>query len=112
MDLLQLHYFRTVARLEHMTRAAEALLIAQPALSQTIARLEDELGVPLFDRLGRRIRLNLFGKAFLERVERVFAELDQGRRELADLVGGEQGRVDLSLGVVLRIFPELLHDFS
>ena len=65
MDLLQLNYFRTVAHLEHMTHAADELVIAQPALSQTIARLENELGVPLFDRLGRRIRLNLFGKAFL-----------------------------------------------
>src|SRR5256886_1659607 len=103
MDLLQLHYFRTVARLEHMTRAAEELLIAQPALSQTIARLEDDLGVPLFDRLGRRIRLNLFGRAFLGRVERIFAELDQGQRELADLAGGEQGQVDLALGAATHI---------
>ena len=50
MDLLQLHYFRTVARFEHVTRAAEELRVAQPALSKTLARLEAELGVPLFDR--------------------------------------------------------------
>ncbi|GHO56340.1 hypothetical protein KSB_48150 [Ktedonobacter robiniae] len=65
MELLQLKYFLTVARLEHMTRAAEELGIAQPPLSQTIARLEEELGVPLFDRLGRNIqRLEQSGRKF------------------------------------------------
>ena len=49
MELLQLKYFQTVARLEHMTKAAEELHIAQPSLSKTIARLEKDLGVPLFD---------------------------------------------------------------
>ena len=45
MELLQLKYFQTVARLEHMTKAAEELHIAQPSLSKTIARLEKDLGV-------------------------------------------------------------------
>lgn len=67
MELLQLKYFCTVARLEHMTKAAEELRIAQPALSRKIARLEESVGVPLFDRHGRRIRLNAYGKAFLSR---------------------------------------------
>ena len=72
MELLQLKYFLTVARLEHMTRAADELGIAQPPLSQTIARLEEELGVPLFDRLGRNIHLNHFGRAYVQRVKRIF----------------------------------------
>ncbi len=72
MELLQLKYFQTVARLEHMTKAAEELHIAQPSLSKTIARLEKDLGVPLFDRQGRQITLNSFGKVFLKRVERIF----------------------------------------
>lgn len=50
MELTQLNYFQTLARMEHMTRAARALYITQPSLSQAIARLEAELGVPLFDR--------------------------------------------------------------
>ena len=66
MELLQLKYFQTVARLEHMTKAAEELHIAQPSLSKTIARLEKDLGVPLFDRQGRQITLNSFRKSIFK----------------------------------------------
>lgn len=90
MELLQLKYFQTVARLEHMTKAAEELHIAQPSLSKTIARLEKDLGVPLFDRQGRQITLNPFGKVFLKRVERIFHELSEGEREIKDLANLQQ----------------------
>lgn len=53
MEILQLKYFQTIARLQHMTKAAEELQIAQPSLSKTIARLESDVGVPLF-RPGRQ----------------------------------------------------------
>ena len=54
MELLQLHYFQTVARMEHMTKAAKELRIAQPALSKTIARLEEDLGcLCLIGRAGK-----------------------------------------------------------
>lgn len=64
MEWQQLEYFVTVAKLEHMTRAAEALAISQPALSRSISKLEEELGVPLFDRQGRSIMLNRYGELF------------------------------------------------
>jgi DNA-binding transcriptional LysR family regulator len=110
MDLLQLKYFQTVARLEHMTKAARQLSIAQPSLSQTIARLEEELGVPLFDRKGREIRLNQFGMVFLRRVERIFGELEDARHEIADLAGMEHGRIALAV-VIPQILPDLLRSF-
>ena len=110
MDLLALNYFRTVARYEHMTRAAEHLTIAQSSLSQTIARLERELGVPLFERQGRRIRLNRFGEAFLQRVERVFSELEAGQHELNDLAETVQGQITLAFSSIIP-FVSLLHDF-
>jgi DNA-binding transcriptional LysR family regulator len=65
--------------------------------------------VPLFDRQGRRIRLNPFGVAFLRRMERVFAELEDGRREVADLAGLEHGRVSLA-ATTLRL-PQLFNGF-
>ncbi|MCM3781739.1 LysR family transcriptional regulator [Neobacillus mesonae] len=112
MELLQLHYFRTVARLEHMTKAAEQLRIAQPALSKTIARLEEDLGVPLFQRKGRQIKLNEFGKAFLHRTEIALTALEEGKRELTDLAGLHQGRIEIAIqdpdriGEPLRLFSQ------
>src|SRR5258708_13599020 len=110
MDLLQLKYVQAVAQLGHMRRAAEKLSIAQPSLSQSIARLEEDLGVPLFNRQGRRIQLNQFGKAFLKRVERVFMELEEGKREVADLAGLEHGLISLAVAST-QILPDLLSAF-
>jgi DNA-binding transcriptional LysR family regulator len=93
MDLLQLRYFQAVARHQHVSRAAAELRVAQPSLSRALARLEADLGVPLFDRRGRRLVLNRFGTAFLSRVDTALDELGQGRRELDDLAGLEHGNV-------------------
>jgi len=100
VDLLALRYFQTVARLEHVGRAAEKLRVAQPSLSRTLARLENDLGVPLFDRHGRRIRLNRFGTAFLRRVD----------RELDDAAGLERGAVTVAAESLL-VLTEPLRTF-
>jgi len=103
MELLQLHYFRTVARLEHMTRAAQELRIAQPALSKTIARLEEDIGVPLFDRQGRQIKLNMFGRAFLEKAETALNALEEGKRQVTDMAGMAQGSIYLATPTMNRL---------
>ncbi|QBD77128.1 LysR family transcriptional regulator [Ktedonosporobacter rubrisoli] len=110
MDLLQLRYFRTVARLEHMTRAAQELYISQSSLSKTISHLEHELGLPLFDRQGRQIKLNQYGKTFLQRVEQAFAALENGQRELAELTNQEQRRISLA-SMSVYLLPNLLQAF-
>ncbi|GIP59714.1 LysR family transcriptional regulator [Paenibacillus sp. FSL W8-0186] len=107
MELLQLRYFRTVARMEHMTKAAEELCIAQPALSKTISRLEENVGVPLFDRHGGRIRLNAFGKAFLDKVEKALALLEEGKKEVSELAGLEQGSIHLATSTLDRLSDAL-----
>ncbi|WP_127529959.1 LysR family transcriptional regulator [Paenibacillus kobensis] len=107
MELLQLKYFRTVARLEHMTRAAEQLHIAQPALSRTISRLEEDLGVPLFDRINRQIRLNAFGKIFLSKVESALSLLEEGRKEVAELAGLEQGTISIATSTLTCLSPAI-----
>lgn len=96
MELLQLRYFQTVARTEHMTKAAQELHIAQPALSKTISRLEADVGVPLFDRHGGRIRLNTFGKLYLDKVERALRLLEEGQKEINELAGLEHGSIHLA----------------
>ncbi|SDD83850.1 DNA-binding transcriptional regulator, LysR family [Paenibacillus sp. UNCCL117] len=107
MELLQLRYFRTVARMEHMTKAAQELLIAQPALSKTISRLEEDVGVPLFDRHGGRIRLNTFGKVFLDKVEKALALLEEGKKEVSELAGLEQGSIHLATSTLDRLSDAL-----
>ncbi|MEU0336531.1 LysR substrate-binding domain-containing protein [Streptomyces sp. NPDC006193] len=103
MDLLQLRYFQTVARYEHISRAAEELRIAQPSLSRAIARLETELGSPLFDRQGRRIRLNQVGAVFLRHVDRALSELDDGRRAVHEARDTGLGRVSVASETLLTI---------
>ncbi|MBC9724080.1 LysR family transcriptional regulator [Streptomyces sp. TRM68367] len=103
MDLLQLRYFRTVARFEHISRAAEALRVAQPSVSRTIARLEAELGTPLFDREGRRVRLNQYGTMFLRHVERALSELDDAQRALLDARDRGLGRVSVAAETLLTL---------
>ena len=110
MDLLQLRYFQAVARHQHVSRAAAELRVAQPALSRAIARLEAELGVPLFDRRGRRVRLNRFGVMFLARAGRALDELDQGQRELGDAAGLAQGTVAVA-AETLRTLSGLVAGF-
>ena len=68
MELLQFRYFLTAAKYQHITKAAEELNIAQPALSQAIKRLEDELGTQLFDRKHNRIILNAYGELLVKRL--------------------------------------------
>jgi len=107
LELLQLQYFRTVAKMEHMSKAAQDLRIAQPALSKTIARLEKHLGTPLFDREGRQIRLNTFGRAFLTKVEAALTLLEEGQREVADLAGLEHGSIHLATSSLDRLSDPL-----
>ncbi|WJQ83173.1 LysR family transcriptional regulator [Brevibacillus brevis] len=110
MELLQLQYFLTVARMEHVTEAARSLHVTQSSLSKTIQRLEEDLGVPLFDRTGRKLRLNEFGSKFLCRVERALFELEQGKLELHDLSNPEHGTLELAVTTASTL-PNILREF-
>ncbi|MGG4217913.1 LysR family transcriptional regulator [Paenibacillus jamilae] len=110
MELLQLQYFLTVARLEHVTEAARSLHVTQSSLSKTIQRLEEDLGVPLFDRTGRKLRLNEFGSRFLYRAERALFELEQGKQELSDLSSPEHGALELAVTTASTL-PGILREF-
>ncbi|MEK4111555.1 LysR family transcriptional regulator [Paenibacillus sp. FSL M7-1414] len=110
MELLQLKYFLTVARCEHVTEAAGKLHVTQSSLSKTIQRLEDDLGVPLFDRIGRKLRLNDFGRIFLQRTEKALFELEQGKREIADLSNPDQGTLQLAVTTASTL-PGILREF-
>lgn len=102
MDLHSLRQFLVVARLEHLSRAADELRVAQPSLSRTVARLENELGAPLFDRSGR-LRLNDTGRLFRGYVERALGELDAGRRAVTEATSEGVGAVRLASETFLTL---------
>src|SRR5271154_6197916 len=109
----QIRYFAAAARHEHLGRAADELDLSQPALSRSIQKLEEELGVQLFDRTGRGVHLNAAGKILLRRVERASAEFDDAIRELAE--NSNAKRKTISLGYLstfsVRLIPELVKTF-
>src|SRR5262249_16940629 len=75
-------WFVTLAELQHVTAAAEQLRMAQPTLTRMLARLERRLGVQLFDRHGRRLSLNAYGRIFYQHARRAQLELDSARRAI------------------------------
>ena len=93
MELRQLRSVEAVARHRHFTRAAEELHLAQSALSHQIRRLEQELGIPLFERTSRRVTPTEAGEAIAARGRRVLAEVDGARAEVDELRGVLRGRI-------------------
>ena len=110
MDIQQLQYFQTIARLENITRASEILHVAQPNLSFSIKRLEEDLGVSLFSRRKGRIRLTAAGKLFLSYVDHVLGQLDEAIAQVreADMRAHERVRV---ASVIVDLIGNLLKDF-
>jgi LysR family hydrogen peroxide-inducible transcriptional activator len=106
MEVHQLRYFCAVAETGSFTRAAEREQVAQPSLSQQIMKLEEELGVRLFDRLGRTVRLTDPGKVFLPRARAILAELRAAKDEVAERQATVSGAV--CVGVIPTIAPYFL----
>ena len=91
MNLQQLYYFRKLAEVQHYTEAAKALYITQPSLSDSIASLEHELSVSLFQKKGRGVQLTKYGQEFYEYVNQALGILEHGIaavREKSDSVTG------------------------
>src|SRR5947209_7423958 len=93
MELSQLRYLVALAEELHFTRAAAREHIAQPALSQQIRRLEDEVGLALVERTTRRVSITAAGNLLVARARRVLAELEAADAELGALRGVQSGRV-------------------
>jgi len=99
----QLEYFLVVARTQNISRAATEVGLTQPAMSRAIANLEHNLELPLFQRAGRSIILTRFGNVFRRRVEQALGEIDDARRELADLVSADRGMLGLGFVPTLGV---------
>lgn len=91
VDLVQLRYFQEVARQQHITNVARDLHITQPALSKNIAKLESDMGIKLFDRDGKSLRLNTYGEEVLRHVDTILNEMDALMQHVSDLQSGNTG---------------------
>ena len=109
MENFRLKVFRTVASYLNFRRAAEELLLTQPAVTQQIKSLEEECGLPLFDRSGGRIRLTAAGETLLPYAERLNLLAEEAIAALGQL--SESGRGSLALGASQTIGQYLLPNF-
>lgn len=98
MEIRQLRYFLEIARTEHLTQAARSLFVTQSTVSHSLRLLEEELGVRLFDRVGRGLKLSQAGAAFRAYAGRALQEVETGRMALAELEGIRAGT--LTVGVI------------
>lgn len=96
MELSQLRYFITVAELGNMSKAAQALFVSQPNLSTSISRLEEEVGVPLFDRRRGKITLNQNGALLLKSVKKAVSTLDAGVQAVREQNNGQSTVLSLA----------------
>ncbi|MBA2876044.1 LysR family transcriptional regulator [Thermaerobacillus caldiproteolyticus] len=95
MELRQLRYFLEVAKREHVSEAADALHVAQSAISRQIANLEAELGVHLFEREGRNVKLTPIGRHFLPHVETALKAIDYARQQIEEYLDPERGTIKI-----------------
>lgn len=102
-----------IARLGSFTKAAQSMHIAQPALSMAVTRLEEELGVVLFNRAPRQITVTAEGQCFLTRVKQGLLELEMARQELRDMAQLHSGEIKLGVPPMFGInyVPDLLSAF-
>ncbi|MBR2802543.1 MAG: LysR family transcriptional regulator [Erysipelotrichaceae bacterium] len=112
MNFHSLYFFKKVAELQHLTKAAEKLFISQPSLSRSISSLEDELGVKLFDRVGKSIVLNDYGRIVLQHAENIFKEEEAIHSEIADFKKEGSKTVHLSMRAGTQHLAELLYGFA
>ncbi len=112
MDLNKLKYFMAVAETEHVTNAAQQLSIAQPALTRALHRLEDELGVQLFVRDGRNIRLTPEGAYLRDRCAAPLQELDGIESALRALSANEQATISICMKSASVLVVDAIAEYS
>src|SRR5260370_7330184 len=105
MEIHQLRYFGAVVRAGSFTRAAEQMGVAQPSLSQQIRALEKQIGTPLFERLGRSVRLTTYGEALRQPAIEILQQVADAESSLGNLQEGVRGRLPVAL------FPTIIPSF-
>ncbi len=113
MELRQLRYFMEVAEREHMTEAAEHLHVAQSAISLQITKLEAELGVALFERVGRNLKLTPIGQIFLTHTKTAIKAIDYAKEKVDEYLNPEHGTIKIGYPTSLasHLLPNVISSF-
>ncbi|RTE10017.1 LysR family transcriptional regulator [Paenibacillus whitsoniae] len=113
MEIRQMRYFLEVAKREHVTEAANALHVAQSSVSRQLFNLESELGVDLFIREGRRVKLTPIGRVFLARVEQVLKMINEAEIEVKEYLEPEKGvvRIAFPISLAAHVLPTAIYAF-
>lgn len=113
MNIKQAKYIRTIARCGTLTTAAKELSVSQPSLSQMLHQVEEELGMPIFDRSVSPFRLTLAGEKYLEAADRILAASDQLEMQIRELKHERSGRIRLGVSVsrAQQILPTVMREF-
>lgn len=113
MEIRVLRYFLTVVREESITKAAEVLHITQPTLSRQLAQMEEEIGVKLFDRGTRKIKLTNEGILLRRRAEEILQLVDKTEKELVEQEEQVEGKISIGCGemAAVQLLPELIESF-
>lgn len=113
METRQIQYFLEVAKREHVTEAADCLHVAQSSVSRQISNLENELGVELFIREGRSVRLTPLGKIFFERMKQVWNMMEDAKREVEEYLNPEKGtvRIAFPISMAAHTLPSIIYAF-
>lgn len=112
MEITTLRYFYEAAKQQHITKAAEVLNIAQPALTKTIKALEEELGVKLFYKVGRGVVLSEYGAFLKEKAEQILREADSLPIEMEKLIDAKKNSVDINVLAASTITTKIIIDFK
>ncbi|MBM7583988.1 LysR family transcriptional activator of glutamate synthase operon [Bacillus pakistanensis] len=113
MELRQLRYFMEVAEREHMTEAAEVLHVAQSAVSLQITKLEAELGVSLFERTGRNLKLTPIGQIFLTHTKSAIKAIDHAKEKVDEYLDPKHGTIKIGYPTSLasHLLPTVISAF-
>lgn len=114
VELRQLRYFVEVAEREHISEAAEHLHVAQSAISRQIANLEEELGTPLFERIGRNVKLTPVGKIFLEHCITALKGIDFAAKQVEEFLDPAKGTIKIGFPTSLAsyVLPTVISAFK
>lgn len=114
LELRQLRYFVEVAEREHISEAAEHLHVAQSAISRQIANLEDELGAPLFERIGRNVKLTPVGRTFLDHSIVALKAIDFAVKQVEEYLDPAKGTIKVGFPTSLAsyVLPTVISAFK